>query len=245
MTENVEVFGATEAGLVQSFQAEDLETMAVVEAQMKVEKTASLALKILCAIPVIGSLVKDGVLSAVISVVIMFFVHAGLVWLLRVLVFSPMRSARFAPCVRRMNDLAKSRMDLVKWSSWKTPLPQFLAIDPGRRSLFIESPDTGYRALVLSPEQIAEVKVEREQVVETKTSHGSRMTYSFGSTGLGMVGGGSSRSTSKVIETAFLEISYVLNSASTPTRVVLAFGTDRRGADDWVIAIRHMCGTAR
>jgi hypothetical protein len=56
----------------------------------------------------------------------------------------------------------------------------------------------------------------------------------------GLLGFGCSKSTSKVIEEAYLEITCAISPTDPPTRLVFYFGTARRDADDWALAIKRI-----
>ncbi len=239
--EETNAFVAQRASVDSPLMEQDAATAETVRSQLNRERVVTIVLMVLCAAAVVPSLVHEGIVAGIFAAVVMFFMFGLLHWLARVAVFQPMRLVRFGTCVNTMTELAQRHLALVKYCSWKTPLPRFIAIEPGQRALFIEGPDTDYYALVVRPHQIVETKIEREQTVQTTTKHGSRWTYGFGSSGFGFISGARSKSMSKVIETAFLEISVVLNAATPPVRVVFPFGEQRRDAEDWVLAIRHMC----
>jgi hypothetical protein len=222
---------------------DDVETHAAVVSVQNVERIVSICLFLYYAIGVVVSFYKSfwlGVADLLFGAFIVFVVIAKVVnWI----VVNPIRASKFGPCIDRMRTNAAHLMSVAKSNSWKTPLPRYLAIDPAGGTLFVEGPDTSYRGLVLRRDQILHTKVEREQTVETTTKHSGRAVYgsSFSSFGVGRIGGGRSTSVSKTTETAFLEISYVPDPGSVPARVVFPFGVDRRGADDWMMAISHMC----
>jgi hypothetical protein len=244
--ESADVIIPTASQAVQIESHDDPETGNAVRSQIKIEKVSNVVLLSICIIISVSGF-RHGIGTVLISLVATFFIiyiFGGA--MIGLLVFGPMRALRFGACVARMREIAGQSIDLVKCSTWKTPLPCLIAIDPAKQLLFVEGAGTDYRSLILRPHQILDAKVEREQTVETNTKQGARMVYSFGSSfSLGLIGGGRSKSTSRVIETAFLEISYVTDPNSAPARVVFPFGDQRREADDWVMAIQHMCGTGR
>ncbi|HYB09616.1 MAG TPA: hypothetical protein VEJ16_08090 [Alphaproteobacteria bacterium] len=247
--ENAEVMTRAAPGAGQISVYDDYETRNTVHSQVKLERIVKVILLIIW-----GSLgiavfrESHDILNPLLGLIVAFFLiykFGGA--MISAFVFSPMRAIRFGSCFDRMRNIANRSMSLVKWQSWETPLPALIAIDPAQRILFVEGPDTGYRSLMLRPHQILDAKIEREQTVETKTKHGASLGYFFGSSsfGLGLIGGSRSKSISKVIETAFLEISYLADASSVPARLVFPFGDQRREADDWVIAIRQMCSAGR
>lgn len=190
---------------------------------------------------------KQGYVERIINgafyVVIMFVISAFVFSAVDSIFLNSMRSIRFRKCVARMSEWANKSITVTRSNFWKTPYPKFLAIDPVRKLLAIEAEATNYVGSILRADQILDVKVEREQHVETRTTHSGRTIYGgvFGGIfGAGRVGRETSKSTSRTVEQAYLEITFALSSTDAPCRVVFEFGKDRRQADDWVLMIDQM-----
>lgn len=220
---------------------EDQNTLSTVNSQIKVNKIIDIAVILLSIAYTISSIVDNGLSWFVLVLIGFGFIYYLITaFIANILILLPMRFFRFRACVKRMRELPQPHMHSNKWASWNTPFPAVLTIDSARKLLFLDSEHTKFRGLVLTPNQISDVKIEREQTIHTDTNHSSSMGF-LTSFGLMFMSGGSSKSKTKVIETAFLEISYVLDNISAPKRAVFPFGTDRRSADDWAVAIKHMC----
>jgi hypothetical protein len=180
-----------------------------------------------------------GVFGAVVLLFVVYlflsFLYAGL----KKLVFRPIRAVRYGRCARRLIARAESLLRPIMLEAWKNPSPGIVALDPIQRLLFVECQRTGYHSFLLRPDQIIDVKVERRQTVETNTRH-SGQTIFMPFESFGWLGGGSSRSTATVYETAFLEISFLRSENTGIERVVVNFGGRRQVADDWVLAINRL-----
>jgi hypothetical protein len=221
---------------------DDRETRSTVSGQRKLEKSVTLGLFVVAMIRGLVNF-KGGVDSGIVSTIIMFLVFVGVSWLVNLTIFTPMRAVRFGACVNRMSDWANRALTVARYNTWKSPVPSFLAIDTGRKLLFVEGPTTDFYGLILRGQQIVDVKVEREQHIETTTKHSGRFIYGGalrGGFGIGRLGGGTSKSKSKVVEQAFLEIVFSVSRDGTPSRIVFNFGEARRAADDWVLMIGQM-----
>jgi len=239
MTEIDALTANTERHLEYSARIDDTETKRILNQQYLIEKYVTFLIIFLAGMQAIGAAggLNYMLFPYAIAGYITYWIYSKI---LKFVLFKPMRAVRLGTCANRMLQTAKTQIDCTKWSTWKTPVPRVIAINPSTRKLFIEGPGTDYYGLTLAPEQILEAKVEREQRIETTTRHDSRVIYSFGSPDFSVLGGGSSRSSSRVIESAYLEISYILDLDSTPHRVVFPFMGQRREADDWALAINHM-----
>lgn len=158
---------------------------------------------------------------------------------LKKFVFRPIRAIRYGRCARRLIARAESLLRPVILEAWKHPSPGIIALDPRQRRLFVLCRRTGFCGLLLAPEQIVDVKVERTQTVETVTRHGARMIFTpFNS--FGLLGGGQSRSTATVYDWASLEISFVRSEAVGVERVSVDFGGRRQMADDWLLSLHRL-----
>lgn len=228
----------------QSNKFDDWETRRSVELQRKIERYMPLFFAFIIFIQVIQQAKSSDlplVFILIISVALGLFYNWLLSKIARAVIIKPMRAWRYGGCTKRMQQIAEKQIDYSKWSSWKAPaMPRVLAINARTSTVFIEGPDTDYYGLTLSSLQILDVKVEREQSVYTTTEHSSRSIYTFGESNFGILGGGSSWSSSTVVESAFLEIAYILDPGGTPRRAVFPFSGQRREADDWVLAINQL-----
>lgn len=239
MTDNASLTTRTEFDTQSSMRIDDIETRGVVSQQYNIERYTTYVLMALSfAVCIKGA--SGSILKLIPSALIAYIGYWFWSKTIRFAIFKPMRSMRCGACVNRILQVAKTQIDYAKGTTWKTPVPRVIAINPSIGKLFIEGPDTGYCGLTLMAAQILEAKVEREQRIETFTLEDSRLIYSFGSPNFSILGGGSSRSTSKVVESACLEISYVLDMHNTPRSVMFPFMGQRRDADDWALAINHM-----
>lgn len=162
--------------------------------------------------------------------------------LLDVFVLRRMRSACLERCINVMHAEMARTMTAQLLRYWTTPSPALIGLDASRKLLFVQGENTGYRSLVLSPHQILDAKVERNRTVITDTTHRASpwLGLSPELTMLGLVSAGRSSSISTNIEDVFLEITYALTPSDPPHRLVFYFGSERRDADDWVLAIRRL-----
>lgn len=210
------------------------QAFACVEQTEKIGKIVPLAiLAVLVGLPVLSSLVHLRLGNAIIGGVIMFVVAGLVIKLVETLILAPMRAVRYRGVANRLAAAVQSLPTPVsQWRSWWQGAPGALAITR-RGDLVIVDRSTDYEELWLHPEQISSVSVEREATQITNTRHGGRFTLGGASGGLfgGYSFGGRSRSTTRTIETAFLEIRYQLDRNGVTYTTVIPFGEDRRAAD--------------
>ena len=228
------------AGAPRLTKIDDEETRRAVNLQYTIEKYARLFLIFITAIQVVYQLKEQGVLSAIILIPFAFLYYWLLSKIVRVAILKPMRAWRYGACTKRMLRLAHRQIDYTEVSAWRYPMPRVIAINPRASAVFIQGPSTDYYGLTLAPRQILEVKVEREQTIETSTHHSARSIYNFGSSSFGILGGGESWSSSSVVESAYLEIAYNDESGGMPRRAIFPFHDRRREADDWALAINQI-----
>lgn len=122
--------------------------------------------------------------------------------------------------------------------SWSLPTPGVLALDTQHRQVYIQSAGTGQQRIVLRPEQILGVKVERETEMHTTTKHGGSVGVFSGNFGYNF--GSTSKSKTTVIENAFLELHFQLNEHDAPDWVAVPYGANRRDADAMAAAIQRL-----
>lgn len=214
---------------------DDPATRGIVQSQLTIEAIVGWAILALGGFYTLYQF-RNGAITGVLTGMLMLFVCGTLLGVVEACVFRPARYVRFGACVAQMRAEMIQRVTPAKERTWKAPLPAILALDTERRLLAIESPDTDYQLLTLRPDQILDVKIEREQITKTTTKYSSRLFLPD----LGIIGRGRSSSTSKTIERAFLELVFVLRQPDIPGRAVFNFGNQRREADDWLLAIRNM-----
>lgn len=194
-------------------------------------------------LPVVSSLVQ-GKIGAAIFVGIIMFIGAWLViMIVEALILKPMRSIRYKRAAAILAGQVQSLpKPITLWRSWSIGAPGALAITKDGQLAIVDR-STDYTHLWLGRDQIANVSVEREATQITNTKHGGRITLGSGSSA-GFLGAytmsGRSRSTTKTIETAFLEIRYQLERNGSVYTSVVPFGTDRRAADELCAAITRI-----
>lgn len=157
-------------------------------------------------------------------------------WLVRLIVLRPMKALRFGVVMRELSGRA-ARFHVQDSYRWSRDSPgMMLALTDER--LLICSEETDYEDLQLSASQIAEVRMEREAVAHAITRERGRFTIGGGSRLFGAwTFGGKSRSTTRVVETIFLEIAVHGGAWGRTGSVVVPFGPDRRTAESWRVMI--------
>jgi hypothetical protein len=220
---------------------DDWETRRIVRSQEKLEN----ALLLLCIFYTVLSCAWQmvqgqlGILEAVVMTLCAYVFLSLFYAALKRVVFRPIRAFRYGRCVRRLFHHARSMIKPVLIEAWTFPAPGLIALDPLRRLLFVECRRTGYHGLLLRPDQIVDIAVEREQIIDTTTTHGPQMIFApFES--LGLLSGGQSHSTATVYDTAVLEIAFVRSEQVGVERVTVDFGGRRRVADDWRLSVNRM-----
>lgn len=207
-----------------------------------------LGLVALCLLPVLGaffsSLFRDGIGSALASgllaLLLMAVVFLVLNRVLQALLVTPYRALQYRGALKRMQaDLPGLGVQLAMQHQWSAPTPGVLALDTRQGLLYANARDTDYQRLLLRRQDILGAKVERESEVHTQTRHGGSLAV-FSSAGIGYNFGSRSKSTSKVVERAFLEIHYQLPGAPAPGWLAVPFGEDRRAADSFAVAIQRL-----
>ena len=194
-------------------------------------------------LPVLLNLLSGSIGLAIVVGVIMFFVARIITTLVDALVVRPMTTVRYKAAASALSAQVQSLPEpttLVQ--SWSNGAPGALAITRNGHLVLVDR-STNYSHLWLQSDQIVNVGVEREATQITKTKHGGSFTFGslFGSGLFGAYNTGSrSRSTTKTIETAFLEIQYQLERNGSVYISIIPFGSDRRGADALCAAITRI-----
>ena len=191
--------------------------------------------------PVIRALFEGGIGSAIITGVIMFIVAGFVIKIVDAIVIRPMQTARFKRAATTLASQVQSLpVPTNLWRSWWTGAPGALAITREGHVVIVDR-STDYSQLWLGQGQIVNVSVEREATLITNTKHSGHITLgaSRGFFG-GYTTGGRSKSTTKTIETAFLEIRYELERNGSLYTSVITFNSDRRGADELCAAITRI-----
>lgn len=191
-----------------------------------------------------GPLFKHGLgqalANSLITLAVMAFVFLGVNRLLGALVLLPWQALRYRACTKRMvGELPALGVQPAMLHQWSAPNPGVLALDTRQQLLYVNARSGGYQRLQLRPQDIIGVKVERESEVHTKTTHGGSLSV-FSSMGLGYTFGSRSKSTSTVIERAFLEVHYQLPGQAAPAWLAVPFGENRRDADSVAAAIQRL-----
>ena len=148
-------------------------------------------------------------------------------------VLRPSRALRFRSAAKKLGARLRAAADLTSSPcTWYTGAPGAFALT-SQGELLLADRSTGYELLRLTPDQIAEVSVERELTQVTQTRHSGRTVIGGVGGGLfgGWVSGGRSTSVSSQVEEAYLEIRYQLEANGPVAVAVVPFGADRRAAD--------------
>lgn len=169
-------------------------------------------------------LIAFGVISTVIGIV----------------VFVPLEMVKFGRCRRAIRAFIDT-LPMVKPEviTWESPRPGAIAVDPASGCLFIELDALGYRRILLKQKEILWAKVEREATVHTTTKK-SATRHIMWTSSFATSHGGSSKSETKVVETAFLEVAFQAEGSYSPEIFVIPFRKDRREAERWAFMIETM-----
>lgn len=205
--------------------------------------TPLVILAVLVGIPVIGSVLGGAIGSAIFSGIIMFIVAGFAIRIVNALIIGPLQAVRYKRAATTLAGQVQSLpIPTNLWRSWWTGAPGALAITRDGQVVIVDR-STDYSHLWLGQGQIVNVSVEREATQITNTKHSGRFTLG-GVSRRGLFGGytmgGRSKSTTKVVETAFLEIRYQLERNSSVYTSVIPFNANRRGADELCAAITRI-----
>lgn len=185
----------------------------------------------------VGGSLSEGIVVLIFS----FLLWVAWVWVLKNLILKPLALVRYGARLKEIETQMIPQLGLtpsMQWS-WKLPSPGIIVMDQQKRVVFVESADTQFYQLVLKPNQIIGAKVERETELHTKTTHSGSFSI-FSMAGFGYTFGSRSKSKTKAIDRAFLELHYVYDDQSAPSLVVIPFGTQRRSADSMVVALTQI-----
>jgi len=222
---------------------DDFETRSVVSSQYKLQKNTLYAIIGIIVLYVVYVAIATKTVSApLIAAFLGIFVIGFVAKAVDFLIFKGMRLVRFGRCVSRIQECVSRYLTVSLDRVWKEPSPAVIALDSSRKILFVEGANTDFERLILTSDQIIDCKVERQQTTVTNTKHRASAAVGFAPSFVrfGLLGAGRSKSTSKTIEEAFLEITYANTPNDPPTRLVFYFGTARRDADDWALAIKRI-----
>lgn len=217
---------------------------ATVEQMEKIARLTPLViLAVLVGLPVVSSLLSGSVGGAIFVGFIMFIIAGFAIRIVNALVIGPMQTVRYKGAAAKLAAQVQSLPVTTNlWRSWWTGAPGALAITRDGHLVIVDR-STDYSHLWLGTGQIVNVSVEREATQITNTKHSGRFTLGGVSSG-GLFGGyttgGRSRSTTRTIETAFLEIRYQLERNGSVYTSVIPFDADRRGADELCAAITRI-----
>jgi hypothetical protein len=205
--------------------------------------TPLVILAVLVGIPVVSALLHGAIGSAILSGVIMFVLAGFAIKIVNSLVIAPMQNIRY----KRIATTLASQVQALPlptnlWRSWWAGAPGALAITQDGHVVIVDK-STDYTHLWLGEGQIVNVSVEREATQITNTKHGGRFTLG-GASSSGVFGGytfgGRSKSVTRIVETAFLEIRYQFERNGAVYTSVIPFNADRRGADELCAAITRI-----
>ncbi|RYY09291.1 MAG: hypothetical protein EON55_18670 [Alphaproteobacteria bacterium] len=220
------------------------EIRATVDQMEKIARLTPLViLAILVGLPVVSSLLSGSIGGAIFLGLIMFVVAGFAIRIVNALVVGPMQTVRYKGAATKLAGQVQSLpVPTNLWRSWWIGAPGALAITRDGHVVIVDR-STDYSHLWLGEGQIVNVSVEREATQITNTKHSGRFTLGGVSSG-GLFGGyttgGRSRSTTKTVETAFLEIRYQLERNGSVYTSVIPFAADRRGADELCAAITRI-----
>lgn len=217
---------------------------ATVDQMEKIARLTPLViLAVLVGLPVVSSLLSGSIGGAIFAGIVMFIIAGFAIRIVNTLVIGPMQTVRYKGAASKLAAQVQSLpVPTNLWRSWWTGAPGALAITRDGHLVIVDR-STDYSHLWLGTGQIVNVSVEREATQITNTKHSGRFTLGGVSSG-GLFGGyttgGRSRSTTKTIETAFLEIRYQLERNGSVYTSVIPFDADRRGADELCAAITRI-----
>lgn len=201
----------------------------------KIKAVVPLAIVAICVLPaVFGNLIHFQLVGALLNGFICFLLAGLLIRGINKFVISPYQTFRYKAAAERLaRDIQAGNQPIIQKRIWWEDTPGALAITR-QGQLVIMDQNSRYQRLYLRPDQIVGVSVEREATHVTDTRHGGRFTVGGLSRG-GLFGGytfgGRSRSTTRTVETAFLEIQYQLDRNGVTYITVVPFGTARRDAE--------------
>jgi len=200
-------------------------------------------LALLVGFPVISGILNGSIGGALLVGFIMFIVAGFVIKIVNAVVIGPMQTVRYKRAAATLAGQVQSlSIPTSLWRSWWIGAPGALAITRDGHVVIVDR-STDYSQLWLGQGQIVNVSVEREATQITNTKHGGRFTFGGASSG-GLFGGyttgGRSRSTTKTVETAFLEIRYQLERNGSVYTSVVPFAANRRAADELCAAITRI-----
>lgn len=194
-------------------------------------------------VPVLISFLKDGLgFEFITTAILTFFGSKVALFLVRKVYLEPSRDRAFERAAERLKGLIGTNYGPgVQTFSWSHPAPGALGLTSAGQ-VVVSAASTDYRAVAISPSQIADVRVERRAEVVTQTKHS-------GSTGVGFLGksfavgqslGGRSTSVSQTIEYYALELRYQLEKNGKIHSVVVPGGSSRTTVEEICTAIRRL-----
>ncbi|MCW2244630.1 putative membrane protein YgcG [Azospirillum fermentarium] len=198
---------------------------------------------IIFALPTFSSLFQGNLLLVLIGGFIMFIIAGLAIKIVDKIILRPIRYVRYKSAAQILQTQMQSLPEPISlWRSWFLIAPGVLAITRAGHVVIVDR-STNYNHLWLAKEQIVSVSVEREATHISKTSHSGSFTFGNVSSGgflSAFTTGGRSSTTTRTVETAFLEIRYQFERNGAVYTSVVPFGEDRRGADELRAAIMHL-----
>ncbi|WP_051124911.1 hypothetical protein [Sphingomonas sp. PAMC 26605] len=215
------------------------EILHCVEQTEKISSIVPMAIILgLVGLSAIGPLVMGHFVDVIVGSLIMYFIAKAVASVVNSLILKPMRTVRYKGAAKTLASQLQAGPERVTiCQSWWMGAPGAIAVTANGHVIICDR-STNYEELWLVPSQIVNVGIEREATQITNIRHGGSFTLGGVSGGIfgGYTFGGRSKATTTVIEDAFLEIRYQFERNSPVYTTVLAFGRERRAAEE-------LCGT--
>ncbi|KPH88486.1 hypothetical protein [Komagataeibacter intermedius] len=203
-----------------------------------------LAIMVICvAPPVLGNLIHLSVAGALLNGFLCFLISGLLIKGVKAFILTPFQNFRYKKAAEQLGaEIQAGNSSVLQKRIWWQETPGALAITR-QGEVIVMDQKSDYRKRYLRADQIVGVQVEREATHITNTRHGGRFTIGgLSRSGLfgGYTFGGRSRSITRTVETAFLELQYQLDPNGVTYMTIVPFGNARREADALCTTIRRM-----
>lgn len=168
----------------------------------------------------------------------------GIIWLIGFaivmkiykIIFNTYRKTRYRLASKNLANQLPTVLQANEVYTWEN-YPGIIAVDRKQRLILIQNYFNEYQPLILIPEQILAINIERESTIHSKTKQGMT-THLFGK-GWGFSFGGRSKTTSQVVNSIFLEIHFQLENAGN-SWISIPFGGDHRHAESFALTLRNL-----
>lgn len=180
--------------------------------------------------------------AAIIGAIFTFFVAKLVVRGVRALILESSRRIRYDRAAARLRSQLQVSDDLVVGPlSWTIGAPGAMAMTRSGEVVILDRAHE-YAPLRLVPDQIADVRVERQSQQFTQTHHGGRTSLMGlgGSFGAAYTMGGASTSVTSTVENYALEIRYQLEKNGPVSTITVPGGSDRRVVEELCATIRRL-----